>query len=253
MDWPEEKFKASSGWVENFKHRHGIRKGIWNGYGQRYSQAVANGGDPTSSIPYFDLDPTSHYTNGKPAFAQPDDPVPPPPELDHDMGVESEDDEEIPEDRQEHGITLQPAWHPQSHTSSSSAHASHNAHHQVSSHHPQPPEDHSPIHEVPPVADPHEPLPAPLPLPEPVPIPIHRDNGSGETEVAYVVPLLPTYRPHPGVPSVDEVEDAIDKVLAFVDAQEKDFLSDSDRDALTAVKCALFSRAGGIPYQRDAR
>lgn len=26
---PEDKFKASSGWIENFKHRHGIRSGKW--------------------------------------------------------------------------------------------------------------------------------------------------------------------------------------------------------------------------------
>lgn len=26
-----DKFKASPGWIENFKHRHGIRKGIWAG------------------------------------------------------------------------------------------------------------------------------------------------------------------------------------------------------------------------------
>jgi hypothetical protein len=27
----EDKFKASSGWVENFKHRHNIRRGVWYG------------------------------------------------------------------------------------------------------------------------------------------------------------------------------------------------------------------------------
>lgn len=27
----EDKFKASAGWVENFKHRHGIKKGVWVG------------------------------------------------------------------------------------------------------------------------------------------------------------------------------------------------------------------------------
>ncbi|THH27041.1 hypothetical protein EUX98_g7159 [Antrodiella citrinella] len=257
MEWPDDKFKASSGWVENFKHRHGIRKGIWNGYGQKYSQAVANGGDPTSAIPYFDVDPTSHYINGKPAFAQPDDPVPPPPDMDHEMGMESDEEEEYPEDRQQgHGITLQPAWHPPPPPPplSSAPHSQHTHHHVPAPPHSAPCEDHSPVHEVAPVADPHEPLPAPLPMPEPVAIPIHRDNDdTGEPEVAYVIPVLPTYRPDPGIPTVDEVEEAIDKVLAFVDAQEKDFLNDSDREVLTAVKCALFSRAGGIPYQRDAR
>ncbi|TDL23134.1 hypothetical protein BD410DRAFT_169686 [Rickenella mellea] len=27
-------FKGSSGWIENFKHRHGIRKGVWTGVGR---------------------------------------------------------------------------------------------------------------------------------------------------------------------------------------------------------------------------
>lgn len=31
MDIGEDKFKASAGWVENFKHRHGIKKGVWVG------------------------------------------------------------------------------------------------------------------------------------------------------------------------------------------------------------------------------
>ena len=31
MDIGEDKFKASAGWVENFKHRQGIKKGVWNG------------------------------------------------------------------------------------------------------------------------------------------------------------------------------------------------------------------------------
>ncbi|EJF57114.1 CenpB-DNA-bind-domain-containing protein [Dichomitus squalens LYAD-421 SS1] len=33
MGYTEDKFKASSGWLENFKHRHGIRRGVWHGNG----------------------------------------------------------------------------------------------------------------------------------------------------------------------------------------------------------------------------
>ncbi|KZT27412.1 hypothetical protein NEOLEDRAFT_1130970 [Neolentinus lepideus HHB14362 ss-1] len=39
----DDKFKASSGWVENFKHRHGIRKGIWHGDGRDWALARALG------------------------------------------------------------------------------------------------------------------------------------------------------------------------------------------------------------------
>ncbi len=33
MGFTQDKFKASSGWLENFKHRHGIRRGVWYGNG----------------------------------------------------------------------------------------------------------------------------------------------------------------------------------------------------------------------------
>ncbi|KAJ7601017.1 hypothetical protein C8J56DRAFT_730370, partial [Mycena floridula] len=40
---PEDKFKASAGWVENFKHRHGIRGGAWIGDGKNFHTARALG------------------------------------------------------------------------------------------------------------------------------------------------------------------------------------------------------------------
>ena len=43
----EDKFKASSGWVENFKHRHGIRGGVWHGEGRNTRMARALGAGTT--------------------------------------------------------------------------------------------------------------------------------------------------------------------------------------------------------------
>ncbi|KAJ7459758.1 CenpB-DNA-bind-domain-containing protein [Mycena latifolia] len=45
---PEERFKASSGWIENFKHRHGVRAGVWTGDGRnvRAARALGLGGPP---------------------------------------------------------------------------------------------------------------------------------------------------------------------------------------------------------------
>jgi hypothetical protein len=43
MEIPEDKFKASSGWIENFKHRHGIRRGVWHGDGKNTRAARAMG------------------------------------------------------------------------------------------------------------------------------------------------------------------------------------------------------------------
>jgi hypothetical protein len=36
----DDKFKASSGWVENFKHRHHIRRGVWYGLAQATAPAA---------------------------------------------------------------------------------------------------------------------------------------------------------------------------------------------------------------------
>jgi hypothetical protein len=43
---PDNMFKASSGWVENFKHRHGIRGGIWNGDRANTSTGTLGDGEP---------------------------------------------------------------------------------------------------------------------------------------------------------------------------------------------------------------
>ncbi|KAF9649764.1 hypothetical protein BDM02DRAFT_1753089 [Thelephora ganbajun] len=44
----EDKFKASSGWVENFKHRHGIRRGVWHGDGKASKLSATGGPGPSS-------------------------------------------------------------------------------------------------------------------------------------------------------------------------------------------------------------
>lgn len=51
---PEDKFKASSGWVENFKHRHGIRRGQFHGNG-RNARLGRLHGVATDSAPHFGL------------------------------------------------------------------------------------------------------------------------------------------------------------------------------------------------------
>jgi len=51
LDISEEKFKASSGWVDNFKHRHGIRNGDWVGDGRNTKLARALGlGNPVTPL-----------------------------------------------------------------------------------------------------------------------------------------------------------------------------------------------------------
>ncbi|KAL0960654.1 hypothetical protein HGRIS_005682 [Hohenbuehelia grisea] len=45
----EDKFKASSGWVENFKHRHGIRGGLWHADG-KLAAAARTGTMPPDEV-----------------------------------------------------------------------------------------------------------------------------------------------------------------------------------------------------------
>jgi hypothetical protein len=55
---PEDKFKASSGWVENFKHRHGIRRGQFHGNGRNARlgrlHSVAPDSGPHFALPIAD-------------------------------------------------------------------------------------------------------------------------------------------------------------------------------------------------------
>lgn len=247
MEWPEEKFKASSGWVENFKHRHGIRKGVWHGFGKASETPASLG----YTVPYDyagqNFEPTQPGSDLPSSFV---DHTPHPSDLptnnqkdpDHDMAVESEDEGE----GDPSGISLQPAWHesnPATGLPSSVEQLIQNS------------QDSSSVVavvDVPPGSDPHEPLPADLPPPEPVPIPVRREDGG--SDVAYVIPHPPTYRPAISEPpTMDEVEDAIDKVISFVSSQPKDFLDDRERQVLTNIKCALFQLANGLPYARDER
>jgi hypothetical protein len=50
---PEDKFKASSGWVENFKHRHGIRRGQFHGNGRNSRLGRLHGVGVADSTPHF--------------------------------------------------------------------------------------------------------------------------------------------------------------------------------------------------------
>ena len=45
MGYTEDKFKASSGWLENFKHRYGIRRGQYFGQGKMHKAIHAYAGE----------------------------------------------------------------------------------------------------------------------------------------------------------------------------------------------------------------
>jgi hypothetical protein len=84
----EDKFKASSGWVENFKHRHNIKRGVWCGNEARIDDTEKNSvADLSSGIGSQDTDAAMQDGTGidsidsVPVFELGDNPPPmyPPP------------------------------------------------------------------------------------------------------------------------------------------------------------------------------
>ncbi|KAG2070402.1 CenpB-DNA-bind-domain-containing protein [Suillus decipiens] len=274
---PDERFKASSGWVENFKHRHNIRKGVWQGHekvlrasrGHAGIQEHRRGATDTVLSP---LNPAfegrSEVTNGRDSEEHST-------MADGDDDMESEDEPEVPHPLQS-----------QNDTGSSMSQAS------LGPTLPLPrmwalQTDHltapsTPLSSVPP-GNAHEPIshqsfvhqrheerqPDPVAadinlsaLPNPVQQHLqvtdpqqgvqltHPDPGSQYTEPAVV------YQPAPpitaGDTNIGEAEDAINKVIVFVDSRPN-LLSQTQRDVLHEIKCTLFQLGSGVPFDRNWR
>ncbi|KIK69625.1 hypothetical protein GYMLUDRAFT_66925 [Collybiopsis luxurians FD-317 M1] len=93
-----EQFKASSGWVENFKHRHGIRNGFWGGYlgnvqGRNVLVARSMGLTFSASVP----PPISSSLTGKvsPALHRHSTPMAEPESEEEETDLEDGDDEDV--------------------------------------------------------------------------------------------------------------------------------------------------------------
>jgi Tc5 transposase DNA-binding domain len=62
---PEDKFKASSGWIENFKSRHNIRRGIWlRAKKNIYLRRIMNNTNSEDSVPLPQTNPASEQCLG---------------------------------------------------------------------------------------------------------------------------------------------------------------------------------------------
>lgn len=232
----DEKFKASSGWIENFKSRHGIRSGVWSGNGPRSHAAV-----PADRAAEFVLSPLNPSFNGHSQDNMNIDPH-------DDADLESEGSPEPEEEEQhraddhhmadpttrlpvtwpEHASSSSSSSHVVDHSSSSSQHSTSQAqHHQA----PAPP------HISPVLAHQH--------VPE-VP----------QAHVQYVEQPPVYYQPTPAIPeprapNLQDAEDAINTLITFIDSEGQGILEDSERQILTTIKCALFQAASGIPFNRN--
>lgn len=240
---PEEKFKASSGWIENFKSRHGIRGGVWSGAKKNpYPGHILNDVAPEPALsplnPAFDGRPErisafpvdSHdvdlESNGSP---EPDELHPPP---DQNM-VQA----------QAHSMVVQPSW-PERHSDSSPMEQSASAHSGQLAEHSQPP---SSIHLPPLSTQQHVHQHAPEPDPN------HQAHLSSYVDSSAVYYHHPSAAPipEPRPPTLADAEDAINTLITFLDSTGQGILEEGERDTLNTIKCALFQAGSGIPFDRS--
>lgn len=192
-----ERFKASSGWVENFKSRHGVRGGIWHGNGMNTRTARALG--------------LGYRRNATPS------PPPSHPVLPSMQEMLPEYDD----------YTRNPRHHTFRSSSDSSMHYPSPGPSTIM---PPPPLDDDPNHS----RYYHYPSPNYQPSPE----------LYDEDAVYAPVPEIPD---NTTVPTMDQAENHMNKLILFFSSPEgDDILNNDDYEALQQIKISLFQAAGGI-------
>jgi hypothetical protein len=235
-----ERFKGSSGWIENFKHRHDIKRGEW----LKAVKSPQNAGThPLSFGP-----PTS---SNNPASAPPAAGVPPTPVImayDQRMqGLPSSPSSRDPPQTheahasqyQQHDATQSPLIHANGITgptdvidgSPSSVHT--------------PPRTHSQLHSIQ-----HSPEDGPdTYTPQPLIGYAHQHHHQAQMYANHVGVAAEPAMMRP--PTLQEANDAMDLVIEYLDkVGPVDLLKGNERQVITDVKCALFSLVGGVPYVR---
>lgn len=271
---PEERFKASSGWVENFKHRHNIRKGVWLGHnkGLRAARGIGathlrKGSNESALSP---LNPA--FESRSEALARREST-----NTGDEDDMESEDDQDL--DTSHSGQPVPGSSHSQPAEASVS-------------HHPLPPiwtMHHEPLssNETPISASGSQPSVVPQhPFsshedqhPDPSVTNVHQNSislpaqqhmsvsqsqqdvqlsGHGDAPATYPAPVVvyqiaPITSSGDTIPDISEAEEAINKVIHFVDSQSPSILTPDERDMLAHIKNALFQAASGVPYVRERR
>ncbi|KAI0338931.1 hypothetical protein BDW22DRAFT_1432143 [Trametopsis cervina] len=223
--WPEGKFKASAGWVENFKSRNGIKKGIWRGskFGGR------------SVI----LDDTYRVVARTSPL-----PEPTPEELQMMAAVSNHPPAPMQQVEESDHTRLQVRRHPVWQSPDQSGVAT--------SHYMPPATEMHPAHglsQYPAVATDHHTADA-LVSPEAS----HGSNYVGHEHeggqpMPYMNVVAPRYRPNvPPDPTDDDIENAIDTVKAyFDDSSRRELLSDPEYNVLLRIKKIIFCTVGGLP------
>ncbi|RDX50295.1 CenpB-DNA-bind-domain-containing protein [Lentinus brumalis] len=240
MGYTTEKFKASSGWLENFKHRHGIRRGVWHNDGTLEAKYRAYASDfmPPNPGPWLQRPEVGFGRAPSPA------PIELSSHVEQDMGIESEDDEQQGGDMSTNAqamdpaITLSPAW-PQTEQQP----AAHDDVLTIAEERYSPERPHQ--LEYP---QPEEPEPSQHPAmmsAMPVAVPLDGDESNGQQ--VFVTPVMPEFVPEHGIPTLQQAEHALDKFITYV-AQDEKLLGVDEVNFLMRLKHKVFGKVAGVEY-----
>lgn len=271
---PDDKFKASAGWIENFKNRHGVRKGQWVGDGKnlRATRALGAGihtaeNKEPAMAPLNSAFDSRSEAIGEMQYA---------PDMSYSVGDDDppEPDSGLRESTQV--SSLRPTWLSETSTDSSlsvSSARSVNRHepaivvhssisHQANAerHHRHPSDsamhlDHMTSHQHNTHPDVQTPLHAKA---EPYSDPTYDSHMSGHHNAVYDSTPLEVYQPLPPltsvlIPTFAEAEDALNKVIMFIDSQPSgSIITTTERGHLHQIKTALFQAGSGVPYNRES-
>jgi len=92
-----------------------------------------------------------------------------------------------------------------------------------------------------------------IPPQQEVPLSAHGDATATYTDAVVVYQPAPPITSGNTIPDLAEAEDAINKVILFVDSQSPALLTPDERGMLAQIKYALFQAASGVPFVRERR
>jgi Tc5 transposase DNA-binding domain len=219
----EDKFKASSGWVENFKHRHGIRGGVWHGEGRNTKMARALGAGTMG----IDEDKIEHHPVFRTTI----------------MGrIEAHLAATPPGVEYRHPLSVGPVWSPRHDQPSPAFSLMNRSLHEPPSHNPH---DHheSSMHLSHLPLSPHEPT---NPSPQ---------SNSGHSPSSYDMGIYPSVRSMPPrePQTLADAEDALNKFISFIETRGQHVLSPEERQHLEQIKSTFTQAGSGAPFDRNSR
>ncbi|GLB38452.1 putative centromere binding protein b [Lyophyllum shimeji] len=233
----EEKFKASSGWVENFKSRHNIRGGAWMAHDRAAHTArlVLDWSGSQESV----LSPLNPSLGGRNERRE--------------MSTTAAHRDDDMDSRPSSGPGTQqgpPAG--EQHISASPPMSAHSAWTSQSNNVPSA----API--------PQPPLPAPPTAEQSSALGTHQSDahvsshqhapkGEHPVQQPYIEQAV-YYHPEPpgpaALPTLAEAEAAMNTLITYIDSARRDLLLPEERRTLSTIRYALFQEASGVPFDR---